>query len=348
MRALRYHGPRDVRVDEVAEPEPGPGQVKVRMSCNGICGTDVHEYYDGPIVHPTQPHPLTGAQIPVGIGHEASGVVSAIGAGANPLLVGTRVAINPVTSCGVCAECVAGETTRCPHFAVLGLSTCLGALAEYVVVDERKVYPLDGSLGLAEATLIEPLAVAHRAVRRTTTIHDGPVLVLGAGPIGLGVLLGLRLHGVERIVACEPSPTRRAAARDLGFEVWGIDEVAPESLRARSGAARGFAAVIDAAGTSSSFTSALCCARPGGTVMLVAIAPGRLEFMAHPLVVAEKSIVSSIIYEDSEFAAVVRNMNDGAYGRQTWYREIELDDYVGEGIEPSRDGTVTKAVVRLR
>ena len=105
--------------------------------------------------------------------------------------------------------------------------------------------------------------------------------------------------------------------------------------------------VIDAAGTQSSFSTALACARSGGTVMLVAIAPGVLEFAAHPLVVTEKTIVSSIVYHPTEFATVVANMNRGAYGRDVWYEEIPLDRYVPDGIEPSRAAAVTKVVVRV-
>jgi (R,R)-butanediol dehydrogenase / meso-butanediol dehydrogenase / diacetyl reductase len=334
MQALRYHGRGDVRLDDVPEPEPAAGEVKVRISHNGLCGTDVHEYFDGPIVHPVRPDPLTGARIPVGIGHEACGTVVGAGPGVDESLIGTRVAIDPVITCGACAACRRNEPTRCERFAVIGLSTALGALAEYVVVAAGKVHALDATVPFAQAALVEPIAVAHRAVARSRIGPADAVLVLGAGPIGIGVLLTLRALGHRRFSFSEPSAVRRACAERLGFT-----PIQPADAA--------YAVVIDAAGTQASFTTALASTRAGGTVMLVAIAPGALTFAAHPLVVAEKTIVTSIVYDPAEFATVVANMNRGAYGRDVWYEEIPLERYVPDGLEPSRAAAVTKVVVRV-
>ena len=344
---MRYYGRGDVRLDEIPEPEPAAGQVKIQISHNGVCGTDVHEYYDGPIVHPVEPDPLTGATIPVGIGHEASGTVVAVGPDIDPSVVSSRVAINPVITCGECAECLHGEPTHCPRFAVLGLSTHLGGLADYVIVERRKVHQLAASVSLAQAALVEPIAVAHRAVGRTAPRHDDSVLVLGAGPIGIGVLLTLRALGEQHVVVSEPSPVRQSVVSALGFDVVDPTALSSTNLARYARGGRGFGAAIDAAGTQSSFTTALDSVRSGATVMLVAVAPGRLEFAAHPLVVTEKTIATSIVYSDEEFAEVVANMNNGLYATDDWYEEIELDRYITGGLERLHARTVTKVIVRV-
>lgn len=111
MRAAVYHGRLDVRIEDVPEPEPGPGQVKIRVAHNGICGSDLHEYFSGPAVIPTRPHPLNGAALPVILGHEFSGTVAAVGDGVGGLRVGMPAAIRPNYSCGRCAHARSARPT---------------------------------------------------------------------------------------------------------------------------------------------------------------------------------------------------------------------------------------------
>jgi (R,R)-butanediol dehydrogenase/meso-butanediol dehydrogenase/diacetyl reductase len=102
MRAAVFHGSHDIRIDEVDEPVTGPGEVKVAVANNGLCGSDLHEYLSGPLAVPTAPHPLTGAQLPVIMGHEFSGTVVDIGDGVTTVTVGDRVAVEPLYQCGQC------------------------------------------------------------------------------------------------------------------------------------------------------------------------------------------------------------------------------------------------------
>src|SRR5579864_1653839 len=105
MRAAVFHGPRDLRLESVAEPEPGPGDVKLRGFYNGICGSHLHEYYDGPVTTRTTPHPLTGVKNPVILGHELSGEVVSCGAGVEDLAPGELVSVEPLETCGCCVWC---------------------------------------------------------------------------------------------------------------------------------------------------------------------------------------------------------------------------------------------------
>src|SRR5258707_13395777 len=115
MLAAVYHGRRDVRVQEwPAPPHPQPGWVTVAITYCGICGTDTEEYLHGPVVIPTSPHPLTGAQAPLVLGHEGTGVVRAAGAGSG-IDPGTRVGLENSVGCGLCAACLGGNPPLCPH-----------------------------------------------------------------------------------------------------------------------------------------------------------------------------------------------------------------------------------------
>src|SRR3974390_132790 len=105
MRAAVFHGRRDLRIESVPEPAPGPGEVQLRVLYNGICGSDLHEYYDGPITTRTTPHPLTGISNPVILGHELCGEVIELGAGVEDLEIGDRIAVEPVETCGHCLQC---------------------------------------------------------------------------------------------------------------------------------------------------------------------------------------------------------------------------------------------------
>ena len=109
MRAAVYHGRRDLRLESVPEPEAGAGDVKLRVLYNGICGSDLHEYYDGPVTTRTTPHPLTGVKNPVILGHELCGEVVSCGAAVEDLSPGDLVAVEPLETCGHCIWCAAGQ-----------------------------------------------------------------------------------------------------------------------------------------------------------------------------------------------------------------------------------------------
>ena len=115
MRSALYHAPHDVRIEDIDVPEPGPGQVQLRVAHNGVCGSDLHEYFSASAFTPTEPHPQTGAQIPVVLGHEFSGTVTAVGDGVADVSVDDRVAVRPTYTCGECPHCRAGFTSACDH-----------------------------------------------------------------------------------------------------------------------------------------------------------------------------------------------------------------------------------------
>src|SRR6185295_12294187 len=215
MRAAVFHGREDLRLEDVPEPNAAPGQVKLRVLYNGICGSDLHEYYHGPITTRTTPHPLTGIQNPVILGHELCGEVVEIGAEVADLVRGDRVAVEPLETCGHCLPCTTGRYNHCKLVAFHGYNRAGGGLAEYTVVKRRMAHKLPAGLPLTHGALVEPMAVANNTVRRCQVESGQVVAVHGAGPIGIGVLLTLIARGV-RVIVSDPSPLRRAVCADLG------------------------------------------------------------------------------------------------------------------------------------
>jgi (R,R)-butanediol dehydrogenase / meso-butanediol dehydrogenase / diacetyl reductase len=219
MKAARFHGARDIRIEDVPPPgEPGPGEVLVEPSWTGICGTDLHEYLMGPIVTPAEPHPLTGAQLPQILGHEFSATVVATGDGVS-LAPGDRVAAMPLISCGHCRPCLRGDAHLCVRMACTGLSSAWGALAELAIVSASQLSRIPDELTMEQGALIEPTAVAVYAVERARLAAGADVLISGAGPIGaLSILAALAL-GAGRVFVSEPNPHRAERARELGATV---------------------------------------------------------------------------------------------------------------------------------
>jgi (R,R)-butanediol dehydrogenase / meso-butanediol dehydrogenase / diacetyl reductase len=166
MKAARWHGRRDVRVEDVPVPTPGRGEILLRVNLCGICGTELEEYRHGPLVIPTaRLHPLTGHRAPLTMGHEFFGVVEGLGPGVDGLREGDRVVPDIVLFCDACVFRRRHQYALCEKWAAIGLH-CDGGLAEYVTVPAFACVRLPGSLSDAEAALVEPTEVAVRAVNK--------------------------------------------------------------------------------------------------------------------------------------------------------------------------------------
>jgi (R,R)-butanediol dehydrogenase / meso-butanediol dehydrogenase / diacetyl reductase len=343
VRAARYHAVGDVRIEDVPEPMPGEGEVKIQVAYNGICGSDVHEYFDGPRAVPLEPHPLTGAQVPVILGHETAGYVSGLGRGVTGLSDGDLVVIDPVRACHACGACRAGRYNLCDRLAMHGYSTDGGGLAEYTVVPRHMVFSTPPGMTAEQAALIEPLAVAYHAVHRAPIEAGHCVAVVGGGPIGIGIVLSLRAEGIEDIVVVEPAPARRAVAEALGTR--SVDPSAHDAaaqVRAATGG-RGVDVAFETAGAATSFDTAVRAAATQGTVVVVASGRHRVEAPLAALLRSELTIRSTYA-SCGDFPAVIAQMATGAYSLDGWVSTIALDELVS-GFERLRQGTCSKLLV---
>ncbi|MCT2184741.1 2,3-butanediol dehydrogenase, partial [Brevibacterium casei] len=216
MRAARYYDRKDIRIEEIPEPELLPGTVAIDVAWCGICGTDLHEYLEGPIFIPPagHPHPISHESAPVTMGHEFSGTITALGEGVTDLKVGENVVVEPY----IIAEDVdtsPGQSYQLSeNMNFIGLGGRGGGLAEKIVVERRWVHPI-GDIPLDEAALIEPLAVAHHAVARSDAAAGQVAIVGGAGPIGLLTAAVLKATGLTVYIS-ELSEARKSMAESTG------------------------------------------------------------------------------------------------------------------------------------
>jgi (R,R)-butanediol dehydrogenase / meso-butanediol dehydrogenase / diacetyl reductase len=335
MRAAVFHGREDLRLEAVPEPEPGPGDVKLRVLYNGICGSDLTEYFHGPMTTRTTPHPLTGIKNPVIFGHEFCGEVVALGDGVEDLSLGDRVAVEPVETCGHCLYCGLGQYNHCPTLAFHGYNRAGGGLAEFTVVKRVMAHRLPPGLSGQQGALIEPLCIAWHTANRCNVEAGQTVAVHGAGPIGVGVFLTLRRRGVDVIVV-DPSPARRAVLAALGARSL-IDPAscnAADAVRDLTGG-RGAHASVDAAGVPKSFHAMLHGTRIDGTAVVVAIHHEPVVIPPFDLLMPEVRLTGVALSVDA-FPHVIAEMARGAYPLEGWVETIPFDGLVSRGIERLR------------
>ncbi|KIN03268.1 hypothetical protein OIDMADRAFT_120325 [Oidiodendron maius Zn] len=306
MQAVRFHGKNDIRLEEIPIPVCGRGQVKVRPAFVGICGTDLHEYLEGAYLIPTAPHPHTGEQAPVVIGHEFGGTVSEVGEGISGLQVGQRVVIQPILFDETCAACQKGLINCCRKGGFIGLSGWGGGLSEYIVVPSYSVFKIPDSISLEVAALIEPLAVAWHAVTLSRFQPNDSALILGGGPIGLAVLQVLKARGARKVILSEIATKRKQYAADFGADLIldpTKDDVGARCLELFGG--EGVQVVFDAVGRQSSIDTALVACRPRGVICNIAIWSEEAVIQPNYFCLNERTYVGSATYSAGDFQQVI-------------------------------------------
>jgi len=350
MKAARFHGQKDIRIEEIPEPELRPGTVKLKVAWCGICGTDLHEYLEGPIFisAPGHPHPLSHENAPVTMGHEFSGTVEEVGEGVTDVEVGENVVVEPYFVCNECAPCKEGNYHLCTKMGFIGLAGGGGGLSEKVVVDRRWIHKI-GNIPLDEAALIEPLSVAHHAVVRSGAESGNVAIVGGAGPIGLLVAAVLKGLGVTTIVT-ELSEARKAKALSSGVADYVIDPTT-EDVKARVlelsggiGADIGF----ECAGVNAVLDTMLDTVRPAGVVVNVSIWGKPATIDMQKLVLKEIDLRGTIAYvRDHE--AVIKMVQDGVVDLAPFITgRIQLEELISEGFTTliEHNDTAVKILVR--
>ena len=305
VKAVRWHGRGDLRLDDIAPPPPpGPDEAQLRVLSCGICGTDAEEYREGPIFAQVgQPHPLTGKCAPVVLGHEVCGRVVAVGQGVSQELVGRLVAVDGLISCGRCWACRAHRVNLCESLASIGFSAD-GGLAGLMNAPARGCLPLPETLGPDAGVLAEPLAVGVRALRRARLAPGERVAVFGGGAVGLlAAQAGLAL-GAATVVLVEPEAGRRGLARRLGI---------PEEVEPQMAAGLDADVVLECSGAGTAVSSAFLAARPTGRVVLVGITTGTPPLPVLEVVRGEREVLGSLSHVyDEDFARAVELISDGA------------------------------------
>jgi L-iditol 2-dehydrogenase len=264
MKALLLKNYKDLELVEFPTPEVGPNDVLIRVKACGICGSDVHGF-DG----------STGRRIPpIVMGHEAAGLIHAVGANVKGYHEGDRVTFDSTISCGQCYFCTRGEINLCDNRQVLGVSCGEfrrhGAFAEYVVVPQNILYRLPDSLPFEHAALIEAVSIGVHAVNITPIQLGATAVIVGTGMIGLLMLQAARLAGCSQIIAVDLDDAKLEVARSLGADVTlnpKTVDVPAEVYKLTGG--HGADVALEAVGASSPIKTAILSVRKGGTVTLV-------------------------------------------------------------------------------
>jgi threonine dehydrogenase-like Zn-dependent dehydrogenase len=261
-------------------PEPQAGEVLVRVSACGICGSDLTSYKRGL---------FTGVP-----GHEVAGLVEAVGAGLAGWRVGDPVVIEPGAGCGRCDQCRGGNRHRCVE-SLTGRSTRPGGCAELIAAHENVVRRLPDGLSPEDACLAEPLAVALHGVSRLAVRPGEDAVVLGLGSIGLLAVAALRWRGAAQVAGVDPVEVRRRLAGELGAEP------VLESARQARGEIEGAPVVLECSGRPESLQQAIDLASPGGRVALLGIAIAEVSVVPGFWVTREITVSGSINSQAGDF-----------------------------------------------
>jgi len=345
MKAAVWHGEKDIRIEEVEPKQLENTQVKVRVAWAGICGSDLHEYQEGPVFVPTEEKDqLTGETAPLTMGHEFAGVIEEVGSSVTKYKVGDRVAINPTLTFGNKPE----DVDAYDGFSFIGLHGD-GGFTKYANVPEENIYLLPDSLTLQDGALIEPTAVAVQAVKEGSLQFGDTVAIFGAGPIGLLNAIAAKAAGASKIIVLDLSQTRLDKAKELGAThiinsgeqdpVQAIREIAPEGVEVS----------FEVAGVGPTFKQAIDSTRARGTVVIVSVFARPIEWNPIQLTNTGVKITSSIAYTPTTFQQTVDLMGTGQLRPQGIITsQIQLDDIVEKGFKAlTNDKSQAKILVEL-
>jgi len=327
MKAMVLRAPSDLVLDEVARPQPGPGQVLVRITHSGVCGTD-YKIYNGSI---KVPYPL----VP---GHEMAGEVVSVGAGQQPgsagasIRPGDRVVIDPETYCGTCFYCQKGLTNLCPNGTLIGRDVN-GGFAEYLMVPSSQVFKLPDSIDDRTAPMIQVLTTCLHAQRQVETFPADTVAVLGLGVTGqlhvqLAKARGARVIGITR------SAEKRAMAEKLGADVTipGGDDAIQNVRELTDG--RGADLTIETTGILKQLSDSIHMTRFGGKVLLFGIytvKEGALPF--YDIYFKEVSLISARVAKPEDYTACISLVDRGQVRLEPLVSDVmplgQLKDAIG-------------------
>ena len=336
MKAARFHARGDIRIEDIPEPVVEPGTVGIDVAWCGICGTDLHEFMEGPIFIPPcgHPHPISGESAPITMGHEFSGVVYAVGAGVDDIEVGQHVVVEPY----IVADDVPTGPGENYHLSrnmnFIGLGGRGGGLSEKIAVKRRWVHPISKSIPLDQAALIEPLSVGHHAFTRSGAKAGDVALVGGAGPIGLLLSAILKAKGLTVIVT-ELSARRKEKARESGVADHILDpsevDVEAEVMKITGG--RGVDVAFECSSVNKVLDTLVAATKATGVVVIVSIWSHPANVNVHSVVMKELDVRGTIAY-CNDHQETIKLVEQGRINLEPFITQrIQLDDLIEKGFD---------------
>ena len=303
---LLIHAPDDLRVEQQDVAAAGPGEVLVRLSFGGICGSDLHYFHNGGFGAVRIKRPMI-------LGHEVAGTIAAVGEGVSRVKPGDRVAVNPSRPCSRCRYCLEGLPNHCLDMRFYGSAMrdphVEGAFRDLLLCDAVQCESVADGVPLQHAALAEPFSVALHGVSRAGALIGKQVLVSGCGPIGALVIAAARVHGAARITAVDLTDETLAVARAMGADEV-INVASQPEWTQRFTADKGtFDAMFECSGNERALRAGIEVMRPRGTIVQLGLG-GDVNFPQNLIVAKELSVCGSFRFH-AEFALAVRLINEG-------------------------------------
>ena len=299
MKALVYEGNETLGFRDVPEPKPAPGEELVRVEAAGICGSDMHAF----LGHDARRPP------PLILGHEASGTI--IGGPRD----GSRVTINPLVSCGLCAACKGGRENLCPDRQIISMQPREGTFAQYVSVPTSNLIAVPADVSFEKAALTEPLAVSwHSARLGLAALADGSengALVIGGGAIGLAASLALKAMGVADVTVAEPNAARAGFLETLGEKV----TTKPDGT---------WPLVVDAVGYAVTRATASELCEPGGVIVHIGLGEDTGGLDIRRMTLQEITFIGTYTYTAEDFRDTAAALFSGRLGPLDWVERRPL------------------------
>ena len=318
MKAAVYHGPGDLRVEEVPVRKLKDNEVKIQVKYCGICGTDIHIFHgDGGCCDVTPP------LVP---GHEFSGVVAEVGAGVKAVKVGDRVTGDPNDMCGECYFCKNGMQHFCKNNIGIG-TTVDGGFAEYVIMREKQVYKLSDELNFIEAAMAEPISCCLHGIDLCNIKAGDTVLVMGGGPIGMIMMQLAKNAGASKVIMSEPVEEKREQALKLGATKT-IDPLHEDVEAVLAEYCENVNVVIECVGNVHTQADAVRFAGKGATIMYFGLAAPEESFPIRPDDIFKKELhITSSYINPYSFERAIQILESGTVELESLITNVvPLDD----------------------
>lgn len=313
MRALVYEAWETLRMHDVPEPTPGPGEVRLRVEAAGICGSELEAVRKH---SPRRTPPLI-------LGHEFTGTIDQVGQGVDGWHEGDPVVANAVIADGTCAPCRRGLTNVCVNRRLFGMNLP-GAFAQYVNVPSQALIPRPNHVPPDHAALSEPLANGVHVAGLLKPYAPETVVVFGAGPIGLMALQAIRIVFGARVAAVDRIPSRLEIAKRLGAEIVAQPDDM-KSIKEWAGE-QGIDASVDAVGAGATKAASIAVVRPGGTAVWIGLHEDESPVSAYGLILPEKRVLGSYACTQAELAEALDWIASGRVDVDSWISRFPLED----------------------
>ncbi len=326
---------RTVHLEETAVPEPGPGEVRVRLIMTGICGSDVHLFLKGRSLN----DPLT-------IGHEGLGIIDKTGSNVDPKRAGERVVIEPNIPCMSCPECLSGHGNICRNKRIIGVTEA-GCLAEYVIAPAGFTWKIPETISETDAVTIEPTAVALAALNRSRSRPGDTILVIGLGAIGL-LITHIAIKLGYRVLVTEISDSKVEIATKMGAIALHVSGNIPEDQIAQTCQEEGVKTVFECAGSDVTATMAIQLAPRGAEVMLLGLSEKPASFIPMELTKKGIQINTSIIYDHpSDYERTIRMVQNGVIHPGFIVSRYYSLQNVEQALNEASKGKESKIVIKI-